>query len=511
MRFAVAKLRRSSAHGIINPEPLLIAYATAIIVLFILMPETERANISLSEITTYICIACAVCVVHLASNREANWFRIDTLFVLSFMIVNFQWSAMVVISNILPGYDEAYRVDKNLTNRFEMFVTYTTWLGALGITGWAAGFVAVRDRRPRAVAGRSGAPDWPAIQIRGLALTRLITLSLLGLFVALAGANFLSGAANSEALESITGTITGPAAYAQMLLKTAMVGLIASEFFAILAKKRSGSTTTIATFLRNPGLLICIPYIGIFYLAGERGEMIQVFALIGILLGMHFRAFRAWEFVGAIVFGALLFTIIGHTRAYGWGEIDQFLANFNPWRATVNLANSAICAFVAIELHEWRGTYYWGQLLVTNILGVVPFAQSVVTSALGISSVDLNSAYTFAVYLYGPNPHTGPGTSIIADAYINFGPVGLVVVLFAYGAVCKTMTEFLREATSLPAFGAAAAFASLIFYMPRASVFTQLQPAIWAAGFAMLFYKLRLSHLRPTETPSQIVRSCVRR
>lgn len=398
---------------------------------------------------------------------------------------------MLLIDNILPAVDDAYRVDKNLVQRFEIYANYATWLAALALTGWAAGYSTFRERRPRVNTLSTGVPVWPAVRVAGLPATRWVTVGLLGLFVVLAGSHYLSGRAATEALETVAGTLSGPAAYVHVLLKTAVFGLISAEYFSLIARKRAGETITLADFGRATGFIIAIIFSLVFVIAGERGEMIQVLVLFAILHGMNFRPVPWWEFIGAIAIGSLLFTILGHTRAYGWGEIDAFLANFNIWRATVNLANSALSLFLAIEVVEMRGAFYWGQLFTSNILAVVPYANSFVTSTFGISSVDLNSAYLFAVHIYGPNPHTGPGTSITADVYANVGPVGTVVVMFLFGVVCHAMTSVLRSASALPAFAAAAAFASLSFYVGRSSLFVQLQPAVWAFAFAYVFLRLR--------------------
>lgn len=472
--------------------PLLLAYLTVLFVFAIMAPSTASTGIRLEEVALYSILAVGVCALHLFANNEANWFRLDTLFLISFMIVNFQWPAMLLIDNIMPGQSTAYRVDKNLILRFEMYATYSSWLSALAITAWAAGYAITGNPRQRETSG------WSFVRVLGLPLSRIVVLGLLAAFIVVAGPGYLLGDANATAREGGFVTLEGPAAYVQLILKTAMIVLIGAEFFALITRKHGGGAVTLGSFATNPGLLIAILFTAAFYLAGERGEMVQVFALVGILYGMHFRPFRAHEFLLTVIGGALLFTLIGHTRAHGWAEIDTFLDGFNPWRATVNLANSSICLLVAIEVTELRGTYYWGQLFISNILALIPFAQGIFNATFGTSTFDLNSAFMMAAHLYGPNPHTGPGTSITADAYINFGAIGLVAILFIYGLACRFFSDLLRNPTSIFSFSAACAFASLIFYAGRGSVFNQLQPVVWSFALAMLLYR---AHRVPSRFP----------
>ena len=479
------------------PQPkrqqfLLLTYLVAIAILTVAAPSATTEAVNAKEIILPFIIAVTVCVIHLFYTSEANWFRIDTLFLLSFMIVNFQWPAMLLFDNIMPGYDEAYGADIDLVWRFEAYANFASWVSALGLAAWAAGYSFVRDRRPRVASHSPGLSRWPAVRVLGLPANRILAFGLLVLFVMLAGEDYLAGAANREVQENLYGTISGLGAYVHLVLYTAMFVLIGTEFFSLIGRRRSGEVVGLSSFTRNFGFLLAAAYVAVFYFAGERGEMIRVLVLFGILYGMHFRALRFWEFLSLIAIGSLIFTIMGYTRIHGFTEVDGFLANIiNPWTATVNLANSSVCLFVAIELVGLRGAYYWGQLFVGEIVSVVPLMQSTISSTFGVSIVDLSSAYTFAVYLYGPNPTNGAGTSIVADTYANFGPVGVVVALFLYGVVCKTMTSILREASSLRSFAAAAAFGSLAFYAGRSSLFIQLQPAVWGFAFAYACYGSR--------------------
>ncbi|MFY0610404.1 MAG: oligosaccharide repeat unit polymerase [Hyphomicrobiaceae bacterium] len=468
-------------------------------------PETVL-DADRGKLTFYVSTCAVVTTIHLIVHSERNWLRVDTLFLLSFLIVNIQWPAMILVDQIVPEEQlTAFRLDKNLPRLISLYMTYGTWLSAIGLTTWALGYLigyqqmnaGSRRRQHPFLAGprKSLQSDEPKVitprlvTIKGRFASHVIFLGLLIIFLMLVGPGFLFGETYSKVRAGGFVTLDGIAAYVHVLLVLFAIAVFSLEAYILKRRYEAGERLGLADLLLNVGLCALLAYTLVFLLAGARSEVIQVMALASLIVGSCFRAIRLWEFFVAIAVGSLLFTIIGHVRSHGWGDLALFLNDFNPWLPTVNLANSAISVYLGVEVIEERGGLFWGQTFLTNILSAVPLLTGWVSRTFEISSFDMSSAYYFARHLYGPNPHTGPGTGIVADSYVNFGVAGVAVCLAIYGCLCGICQSQLLRANRFREFLVAAAFASLVFYMPRSSLFFQVQPVIWSLALTYLLFR----------------------
>lgn len=88
--------------------------------------------------------------------------------------------------------------------------------------------------------------------------------------------------------------------------------------------------------------------------------------------------------------------------------------------------------YYLIETTETRG-YTYGATLLGPFLGMIPFMQGVFTRVTGVPVYILNSA-TYNTFLsLGPYGEKGLGTHAVADIYICFGLIGLVLIFYLYG------------------------------------------------------------------------------
>lgn len=88
--------------------------------------------------------------------------------------------------------------------------------------------------------------------------------------------------------------------------------------------------------------------------------------------------------------------------------------------------------YYLIETTETIG-YTFGATLLGAFLGMIPFMQGLFTRITGVPVYILNSA-TYNTFLsLGPNGEKGLGTHAVADIYICFGFIGLLLVFYFYG------------------------------------------------------------------------------
>jgi hypothetical protein len=93
-------------------------------------------------------------------------------------------------------------------------------------------------------------------------------------------------------------------------------------------------------------------------------------------------------------------------------------------------------------------------------------------------------------YVFGPNPHSGLGTSIVADLFLAFGLSGVCMGMFAFGALCQLMQKWLSGDYGFKRFYMAIIFAGLSVYIARASFLYPLKPLLWGLMFGVLILAL---------------------
>jgi len=307
---------------------------------------------------------------------------------------------------------------------------------------------------------------------------------LLAAFALLAGGSYFSGLIYREAVYGLTGSISGTAAYLLEVLSLTAVVIVAATFYQAQTLGHRPKSFAIVTAL-------IAAYMVVFLIAGERGALLQLATVIGVIYCTKFRPLALWEFIALVIAGAFLFSMLGVIRTGQTDNVLGFWRDGGWFGLTQNLSNSLVALHLGMDAVERNGTYFWGQLWASNILSVVPFAQSYFIAATDMAAWQLNSAYYIQYMRYGPMAHTSDGTTVIGDIYMNFGQPGLVAAMLAHGVVSRVFATRLKENSGFLSFIAAALFLSLIFYVSRGSYFVQLRPVLWGTLITLLIFRWR--------------------
>lgn len=449
------------------------------LILAIIKPEYGQV-IDYFQLGAMLAIVLVVIATHIFFVGDRNWARIDTLFIISYFAVNFQWPAAILISGIFPSYWKFNR----LTDQYLM---YTTWMAAFFFAIWLAGYwVPVRK-----IVGRFR-------ELRNNKWVPLITAGLFFLFIALAGLDYLSGKIYRESVEGVglSGSVQGVAAYVYLLYQVFVIVMIAKMLYDNRATGETNATRVSNIFLKKRNVLpIGIVLAGLFYfmVAGERGQVIQMLCALALGFGGVVKPVPLKSFVSMIVVGALAMTYLRYARAGGSEFVLDDTAQLGMWEFTDNLAKSLYATYVGMDVVEANSGAFHGMLWMSNLLGIVPFAQSVFLKLTELSIQDISGPAAITTYAYGANPTSGLGTTLVVDLYMNCGVVLAMPIIALYGWVCRRFQIHLSGTNGPLRFIAAVSFASLAVYIPRASLFTQLQPVVWGLIVAFVFLRARFN------------------
>ncbi len=403
-------------------------------------------------------ISIVLVIFHIYTNRNTGYFSIGNLFILGFLIVHFQWPVMLLIFDIEP------KQFSELNSNFK-YLNYGVWLASISILFWLAGFNINQYKNSKSIEN---------VFYKESQWFELFCLALLIAFVSLVGKDFFDGDVYNKV--GSADAISGIGAYIHKILKSALSALIVVAFLMGIKKNISIKNLLLK---RKIVAFILFVYCVSFIYAGDRGEALQIFILCGLIYNYYIKKISFMLFLILILIGAALLTVLGIVRSNG--VIDELnLANL-----TINLANSNKTLFMAIESVEDRGLHY-GELWIGSLLGSVPFAQALYLKLTATEAYLISSPGYLTYLRWGQNPHTGEGSTIVADIYLNFGIIGTCLFMFIHGWFSKTCEKFIKSRSLVKVF-IAICFGSLIFFASRGTYFGAIQIVLWGVIFIYIF------------------------
>lgn len=456
--------RRGLVKGAANLSLSLIAVAC-----LFLWPKPD-SGVDTSVIACCLVLAALTVGIHFMRERERNWLRIDTLFLIGYAVVNFQWPLMLLYSSDLPQQTLLLRL-------IGIYGTFVTWLSTVALVCWSLGYAVAIPRPPRAID-----------RVTRLQYVTVFGLGLLLLFVLTAGPEYLSGAVYKEMRGGNTVSVAGLAGYVFTLLTVVVPVMMFAALYRLHLNSQSLMSRRWTRIFRNsyrPASVVLIMYLVVFLAAGERGQVIQIVSGAALAIGASIRPVGMLPVAMLAGLGAAIVTFLGVARSVGWMAGISLFASADPWLFTQNLANSVITNYLGVEIVALNGSLYYGQLWISNILGAIPFATSAFLQLADLAAYDISGPALITRHALGDDAHTGFGTSLVVDVYMNLGIAGAMLIMFLYGVVCKAMQLYLSGKYGLMRFLVAGLFGSLVFYIARGSLFVQLLPTLWGSVIAL--------------------------
>lgn len=472
------------AYGYMNA---LIKYGLLSILLIVGLIQPERSEVvNYSLLSLYLAISIfSIMSVFYCNRTNKNLCRIDVFFIVGFCIVHFQWPLMKVLGVELEELTQ-YWVDSERMN-------YGTWLSCLGIVSWSFFYISAKDffeirnyKNPNVNNVIDNYIDFKLLAI--------VSYIFFALFIVTAGSSFLSGGAYK-------GDDGGPAAegigaYVQLLLNISL--LIYSVVVMIKLKQENQKIEIKKIFnLNKPFFILATSYILLFISVGDRGTAIQLIIALGVLIGSFIYPIKFKLFASMLVFFAIVMSVIGLGRgeegmADGYSAYQAtksespFLASF--FLPTLQLSNSARTLYSAISNVPEQHDYFQGRLMLGNILGTVPLARKTYLEFFDTPSYEMSSSAYITYLKRGINPKSGEGTSLIADIYLNFGYLGVVLIMGVLGLFFSRLDHELVTKRNLYLLVIATIVASLSLYIGRANVLVFVKSIFWAILFVFVFF-----------------------
>lgn len=262
-------------------------------------------------------------------------------------------------------------------------------------------------------------------------------------------ASFISGTHYQEAKGSeYSGD--GTSSFFETLLNCTII-IILSTYTAL---KRRTRDTSIKGFLKGlpmPFLIVSILYILLRLLSGDRGPVI--YTLMTYFYAYILTTKKKIKFVfvaSGIVIAAIFVTLLGFARgmdtnmsfgdrfnnAYNMSMTEDYAPSIIP--ATQELAGSINCNFIAVrDIDTETTTYKYGTYHLFELLGIIPGSSSVLTNFFGINLKETQSSEYLTISYFGRNYPYNLGTTAVAEPYLDFGVLGVIIICCIFGIFYK--------------------------------------------------------------------------
>ncbi len=221
-------------------------------------------------------------------------------------------------------------------------------------------------------------------------------------------------------------------------------------------------------------LLLVATFVVLMLLVGSRTYPIQFLLL---LLGAYsqIKSISLKQFLFLSTFGGILMFYVLVLRS----GIDSSSVNYGLLDIFSDLIINNRNTYVAIDYVDRFGIT-WGESMLLSVCSPIPFLQSVVCNLFNLNPTDLSSSFLITKLSLGvdSNFDLGFGTNIIADLYIAFGLIGVIVGMFVLGYFISYLSANSRN--NIYTKTGYLVLMSYSIYIVRAEYFVFLRMLIWS-------------------------------
>lgn len=279
--------------------------------------------------------------------------------------------------------------------------------------------------------------------------------------------------------------------YVQLLLEKFIYAVLILSAYNF--QQSSVHPKSFSVYFRSLGIgfTICILlFVVSIFFSGDRGP--AIYMVIAYLCSAQMATGKFISFKVCLVLlvtGGLIMSVMGIVRqnkdnedlqgqsmvAYQELQDEESIIPY-----TSELAESVRTLHAAVEYVPEQIDHTKGVYSAAYILQSIPFSSSF-TQWLFPHSQYLGSTTLLTFLIQGDNKSSGVGTTCIADIYIDFGMLGVFVLMFLFGCLLSYCDVLWLSLKTLPWFVCACLFIVTVFavYLPRSAMLFQMKNIVW--------------------------------
>lgn len=356
------------------------------------------------------------CFYKATGPKPVNWLTVDTLFILAFFCVHFvmPFSALLGLVRYGQWYNSAT-------------VNYSVMMSATGLIMYMLGFHTLSDgfvySRWHLNLDISAIRKWKSVGT----LVAVFGVCVVTAFMMIMGR---SGLVEGE----YTGTLRwGYGARVLFALSSILLGI--GYLLMTLAAAQLSGKWSIGLI---PKLLLVV-FCGSVLLLGHRSMIIMLLLPVAIAYSEHIKAISFKMLIILFVAGTIGMGLVGVARTAKEKTLSSVLETVRSserasWASGfLNIGGSANVLCCAVSAVPAYYPYFKGRLKVSELAGIIPFGRVLVPVVQERYS---SSSYFITWVMYG-NFKSGAGSTVIADIYVDFGFLGVMLGMYSLGLLSK--------------------------------------------------------------------------
>ena len=433
---------------------MLLTLAIISLLLFLFAPQEYSYSYSLYCFIVFLLST----ITMLLRNCKDSFLRYEFIFIIAFFFTNYVYSLVYYPVNPyfslfnLP-YNEAY-ITKGL---------------ALSTVGGCLFNLGVYNRK------KIFMPQLMPLKTKCLAKPTIIMNVMLVLFIPSLFSMVLLGIYTTEYEHSLLNTV----------LMYVIYYYIFASFYNIDPECKNKKKAIISEFGILPLVLIST-YVLLFLLIGSRTVPMRIVFLVVVLYNIYIRKLSKKFTVVMIVIGMLVLAYIGMTRE---GESEEMTS---LWDISSEMVINNRSLYVLMEYYDINGPTF-GRTMLMSILAIIPFMQSIFLGVTGWHESDISSGNLVTHLFYKDiveyDRIVGLGTNVIGDIYVAFGLIGVVIIMYLFGKIIRSMHE--KALINNRYYYKEIVIYSLLFmnvvYMTHSTILGDLRCITWVLAIMYLF------------------------
>lgn len=247
---------------------------------------------------------------------------------------------------------------------------------------------------------------------------------------------------------------------------------------------------------------------------GDRGPFIY---LLLMFWGIYITRMKLRYCIISLILAASLLAIIGEARLYydlplsqkvmaALTERQQSKAHEAPLAMTRQLSRSFTCLHILTEEVPRNYPFYYGwNFFFNGIASAVPGLRTFLNNYVYSRAPANSSDWLITHAVLGDTPPFGMGSHVIADAYLDFGVVSVIIIMFLLG-YCMAKADIVFSARSSGMYALAGSMVLLVYavYIPRACVVTFPRYVMFCALFLFIASRKRFGFGTAAATSGQL-------
>ena len=380
--------------------------------------------------------------------NKSNYMDFDTMFFIAFFFVSFFYPIFIYPINPQMFWMFQYATDTTIISK-------ASALCLIGITSYMIGSIGYK---PNTIVNKSK-PNEP-IKTN---ILFLISVSSFILYIMFGGYAALKNTyANGER------DMGGIYAYFSIVVYVCIFSMIAIWFmnsYNISKQKIQWKCFPLTQ------VIYILTYMCFLIAAGSRGKVLNIILMsVGLYAYLYksfsFRKVILLSFIGMI--GMFSIMVYRSGNVFSAGSISELAMDL-----IINNHNT----YEGMSIVENSGLSY-GKSMLAYVLGIIPFLQNTVFSLTGIDPDTASSAMIITQSTLGTTSGTGTGTTIIADIYIAFGLLGVILFMGWLGRFIQKTRIFAKQNIYyLAIYGI---LTGMSVYIARAEFFYPAKTLLWS-------------------------------